>query len=171
MLRHFQLFAPAPGREVEAERALIQWLEQVRGVEEFRGGFVLREYAGEFGEVVGALAVMYDVESREAGAAFRKATADIRNPMAQDVPGDEPADQGIVLFQSAHGHAHGAERAAHDDHGGGHGHEHPDTGSPATSLGYDRGGRLLARLMHGHFTIVASGSPSTAPSPGLETGP
>lgn len=157
MLRHFQLFAPAPGRESEAEQALRRWLEEVEAAAEFRGGAVLKEYAGEFGEVVGALAVMYDVESREAGAEFRRTTSHIRNPMAQDVPGDEPADQGEVIFRSAHTHAH---ESADEDHG----HDaHAGDGSAPLALRYDRGGGLLARLMHGHFTIV--GSTQTAARP------
>lgn len=153
MLRHFQLFAPAPGREAEAEQALGRWLEEVQASAEFRGGAVLREYAGEFGEIVGALAVMYDVESREAGAEFRRATAHIRNPMAQDVPGEEPADQGEIIFRSAHSHAQDSDD---HDHDGAH-----DGERLVETLRYDRGGGLLARLMHGHFTIQAV-SPGTA---------
>lgn len=153
MLRHFQLFAPAPGREAEAELALRRWLEEVEAAPEFRGGALLKEYAGEFGEIVGALAVVYDVESRESGAEFRRATSHIRNPMAQDVPGDEPADQGEVIFRAAHTHAHGSDDHGHDDEA------HGDGSSAAVGLHYDRGGGLLARLMHGHFTIVASTTP------------
>ncbi len=149
MLRHFQLFAPAPGREAEAELALRRWLEEVETAPEFRGGAVLKEYAGELGEVVGALAVMYDVDSREAGAEFRRATSHIRNPMAQDVAGDEPADQGEVIFRSAHAHAHASGEDDHD-------HDSQPGDGSAVPLHYDRGGGLLARLMHGHFTIVAS---------------
>jgi len=161
MLRHFQLFAPAPGREAEAEHALARWLEEVAMAGQFRGGSVLREYAGEFGDIAGALAVIYDVESREAGAEFREATTGVRNPMAQDLAGDEPADQGEVLFQSSHGHVHGADgEHPHDDHG---------SQAPAPpSLRYDRGGGLLARLMHGHFTIVASQPPQAAADAAIE---
>ena len=148
MLRHFHLFAPAPGRETEAEHALTRWLEEVATVEQFRGGTVLREYAGEFGGITGALAVIYDLESREAGAEFREATRDTPNPMGQDVPGEEPSDQGAVLFESAYEHVHGAD--------GEHQHNDDASGSAtASSLRYDRGGGLLARLMHGHFTVVA----------------
>lgn len=164
MLRHFQLFAPAPGRESEAERALSRWLEGIASAGEFRGGAVLREYAGEFGDLVGALAVMYDVESREAGAELRRVTRDVPNPMAQDVPGDEPADQGQVLFESAHGHIHGGD----GDHDSG-AHEPTTEGAALASLRYDRGGGLLARLMHGHFTIVASQVPSAVVAPSRET--
>ncbi|MFP5380194.1 MAG: hypothetical protein ACLGHP_10700 [Vicinamibacteria bacterium] len=148
MLRHFQLFAPAPGREAEAERALLRWLDGVATAAEFRGGAVLREYAGEFGDVQGALAVMYDVESRESGAALRQATASVPNPMAQDVPGDEPADQGAVLFNgsAAHGHDNGHDHVHGDDD-----HAH---GAGLPGLRYDRGGGMLARLFHGHFTVV-----------------
>lgn len=150
MLRHFQLFAPAPGREAEAERALQRWLDGVATAEEFRGGAVLREYAGEFGDVEGALAVMYDVESREAGAAFRKATTGVPNPMAQDVAGAEPPDQGAVLFESDHAHGHSGH-GDHDSHDEGQ-HAHA---AGLAGLRYDRGGGMLARLFHGHFTIVA----------------
>jgi hypothetical protein len=79
-----------------------------------------------------ALAVMYDVESREAGKAFREATSHIRNPMAQDVPGQEPPDQGGILFGLDGGQA----------------------------LEFNRGGGLLARLMHGHFEVESPGAPA-----------
>lgn len=159
MLRHFQLFAPAPGREAEAEQALQRWLDAVQDAEEFRGGAVLREYAGEFGNVVGALAVMYDVDSREAGAAFKRATSHIRNPMAQDIPGDEPADQGEVIFQSAHTHA-GLEDG-HD-----HDHDHGEGESP--NLDFDRGGGLLARLMHAHFEVLKTAAMGRAAAASTE---
>lgn len=158
MLRHFQLFAPAPGREAEAEQALRRWLDEVQSAAEFQGGAVLREYAGEFGEIVGALAVIYDVDSRESGAEFRRVTSHVRNPMAQDVPGGEPPDQGEVIFRSAHGHAAGTDDPDHDHH-----EPHGD-GSALAGLRYDRGGGLLARLMHGHFSIVASAAPSALPA-------
>lgn len=161
MLRHFQLIAPAPGREAEVEQALCRWLEEVQTAAGIWGGAVLREYAGEFGEIVGALAVMYDVESREAGAEYRRATAHIRKPMSQDVPGDEPADQGEIIFRSAHGHAHGS-----NDHG--HHHEAHDGERLVETLRYDRGGGLLARLMHGHFTIQAVSSRAAAPAASSE---
>jgi hypothetical protein len=151
MLRHFQLFAPAPGREAEAERALLRWLDGVGTAGEFRGGAILREYAGEFGDVEGALAVMYDVDSREAGAAFRTATAGVPNPMAQDVPGDEPPDQGAVLFESDHAHGHSVDGDHGPDDEGQHAHA-----AGLSGLRYDRGGGMLARLFHGHFTIVAA---------------
>lgn len=159
MLRHFQLFAAAPGREAEAEAALARWIEAVSDADEFRGGAVLREYAGEFGDIQGALALIYDVESREAGAAFRQAVAAIANPMTPDVAGDEPADQGEVLFAAASAHAHdnhdgdGHEHAPHEAHG---------SAAAAAPLRFDRGGGLLARLMHGHFTVVATGPSSVA---------
>lgn len=164
MLRHFQLFAPAPGREAEAERALLRWLEAVNRAAEFRGGAVLREYAGEFGNVEGALAVMYDVESREAGAAFRQATSDVPNPMAQDVPGDEPADQGGVLFESDRGHSHDGDGDHHP-----HRDEHTH-GAGLSGLRYDRGGGMLARLFHGHFTVVASQSPTNVSTGAQQAG-
>ena len=155
MLRHFQLFAPAPGRETEAEHALTRWLEEVATAGQFRGGSVLREYAGEFGGITGALAVIYDLDSREAGAEFREATRDVRSPMAQDVPGEEPSDQGAVLFEPAHAHVHTPD--------GEHPHGDDAPGSATvSSLRYDRGGGLLARLMHGHFTVVASQVPAVA---------
>ena len=151
MLRHFQLFAPAPGREAEAESALRHWLEGTAAAAEFRGGAVLREYAGEFGDVEGALAVMYDVESREAGAELRRATAHVPNPMAQDTAGDEPPDQGAVLYARDHQHAGNGDIESHahgDEDGHGQGAHH-------SGLDYNRGGGMLARLFHGHFTIVA----------------
>lgn len=151
MLRHFQLFAPAPGREAEAESALRRWLEGAATATEFRGGAVIREYAGEFGDVEGALAVMYDVESREAGAELRRATAHVPNPMAQDVAGDEPPDQGAVLYERDHQH-YGSGNIDSHTHGEQDGH---GQGAPHGGLDYNRGGGMLARLFHGHFTIVA----------------
>lgn len=160
MLRHFQLFAAAPGRDAEAERALAGWLEAVSDADEFRGGAVLREYAGEFGDIHGALALTYDVDSREAGAAFRRATAGIANPMTPDLPGDEPADQGEVLF-AAGAHTHGPHDG--DDHDGQeHAHHETDGQTSVGELRFDRGGGLLARLMHGHFTVVAAQEPANA---------
>lgn len=152
MLRHFQLFAPAPGREAEVERALLRWLEEVAAAVEFRGGAVLREYAGEFGDVEGASAVLYDVESLEAGMASRQATVHVSSPMTQDIRGDEPADQGAVLFEPGRQHSregHGGEQHPQDDHA----HK-----APLSGRRYDRCGGTLARLFHGHFTIVASQS-------------
>jgi len=145
MLRHFHLFVAAPGHEDEAERALRQWLAAVSEAPQFRGGAILREYAGEFGDVHGALALNYEVDSREAGKAFREATAHIPNPTAQDIPGAEPPDQGAILFRHAehgHGHAEGDDNA----------HVHGDA---VAGLHFHRGGGLLARLMHGHFEILA----------------
>lgn len=145
MFRHFHLFAAAPGREAEAEQALTRWLNAIASTPEFKGGAVLREYAGEFGDIQGALAVLYDVESREAGASLRRAVADLPNPMTPDTSAAEPDDQGAVLF------ANGTRQAP--------GQEHEPIPSP-TELHFDRGGGLLARLMHGHFSVVAAGSPS-----------
>ncbi len=161
MLRHFHLFVAAPGRREEAERGLRQWLASVSSAPQFRGGAVLREYAGEFGDVEGALAMIYDVESRAEGKAFRDATAGVPNPMSQDIPGAEPPDQGAILFpedghdhsRNGHGHSHGGE----DDHS----HVPQDA---VASLDFNRGGGLLARLMHGHFEILAS-APSSADVP------
>lgn len=162
MLRHFQLFAPAPGREAEAERALRRWLDGIATAEEFRGGAVLREYAGEFGGINGALAVMYDVDSRESGTALRQATVNVPNPTAQDVPGAEPPDQGAVLFDSDSPHDHG-EGDGHPHGGDGHAH-----GAGLTGLRYDRGGGMLARLFHGHFTVIESRDSTGSPTTGRE---
>jgi hypothetical protein len=153
VLRHFHLFVAAPGRQEEAERSLRAWLDGVRHDQRFRGGAVVREYAGEFGDVQGALAVLYDVESREEGRAFREATQHVPNPMAQDVPGEEPPDQGMILFAASddsraghgHSHAHGSED---------HDHTHVSHDAIA-ALTFNRGGGLLARVMHGHFEILA----------------
>jgi hypothetical protein len=158
MLRHFHLFVAAPGREEEAERALRRWLDAVRDAPQFRGGAVVREYAGEFGDIRGALAVMYDVESREEGRAFREHTKSVPNPMAQDLSGAEPVDQGAILFGEA-GHVH---NHAHDD---GHGDHVHAAGDAVASLDFNRGGGLLARLMHGHFEILAY-----ATGPAVRTG-
>lgn len=147
MLRHFHLFVSAPGRQSEAEEALREWLDNVKSAPQFRGGAVLREYAGEMGAVQSALAVIYDVASREEGRAFREATKAIPNPMSQDIAGAEPPDQGAILFG----------RKAHEpqdhDHAPDDAHSHlPASG---VDLAFDRGGGLLARLMHGHFEVLA----------------
>jgi len=150
MLRQFQVFAAAPNRRSEAEERLRTWLEAVSSAPQFRGGVVLREYAGEFGPIEGALAVLYDVESREDGKAFRAAIEAIPNPMAQDAAGAEPADQGAILFRAPHRHGPDGHHDVHDDHD-----------SATSQLVYDRGGGLLARLLHGHFEIVtAVGAPT-----------
>lgn len=150
MLRHFHLFVAAPGRQTEAEEALHEWLDNVRSAPQFRGGSVLREYAGEMGGVHSALAVIYDVGSREEGRAFREATKAIPNPMSQDIAGAEPPDQGAILFGRA---AHAPEDHKHDDDDA---HSHVPTGG--VDLDFDRGGGLLARLMHGHFEVMADTS-------------
>lgn len=146
MLRHFHLFVAAPGRQTEAEEALREWLDSVKSAAQFRGGSVLREYAGEMGAVQSALAVIYDVESREEGRAFREATRAIPNPMSQDIAGAEPADQGAILFGRD---AHGPEDHTHDTDDA---HSHVPAGG--VDLDFDRGGGLLARLMHGHFEVL-----------------
>ncbi len=150
MLRHFHLFVAAPGRQEEAEAALREWLESVRTAPQFRGGSVLREYAGEMGAVQSALAVIYDVDSREEGRAFREATKAIPNPMSQDIAGAEPPDQGAILFGRE---AHGPEDHKHDTDDA---HSHVPAGG--VDLDFDRGGGLLARLMHGHFEVMADTS-------------
>lgn len=146
MLRHFHLFVAAAGRQTEAEDALREWLASVSSAPQFRGGSVLREYAGEMGAIQSALAVIYDVPSREEGRAFREATKTIPNPMSQDIPGAEPPDQGAVLF----GQAHEPEHHKHDA-------DEPHSHLPSTGmdLDFDRGGGLLARLMHAHFEVLA----------------
>jgi hypothetical protein len=159
MLRNFQLFVAAPGRQEEAETELRRWLEAVASAPQFRGGAVVREYAGEFGEVRDALAVMYDVESRDGNRAFREATKETPNPMAQDVSGGEPPDQGAILFAGGH-HGHGPDadhtHGSHSDTGGVHEAEDGAGPSGLTSIEYNRGGGLLARLFHGHFEILAA---------------
>lgn len=150
VLRHFHLFVAAPGRQAEAEDALREWLDKVRSAPQFRGGSVLREYAGEMGAVQSALAVIYDVGSREEGRAFREATRAIPNPMSQDIAGAEPPDQGAILFgRSAHGP---------DDHHHDTDDVHSHLPADGVDLDFDRGGGMLARLMHGHFEILASTS-------------
>lgn len=147
MLRHFHLFVAAPGRQTEAEDALREWLENVRSAPQFRGGSVLREYAGEMGAVQSALAVIYDVESRDEGRAFRESTKGIPNPMSQDIAGAEPPDQGAILFGRS---AHGPEDHRHDTDDA-----HSHVPASGVDLEFDRGGGLLARLLHGHFEVLA----------------
>ena len=149
MLRHFHLFVAAPGRQTEAEEALREWLAAVKSSPQFRVWAILREYAGEMGAVRSALAVMYDVDSREEGRAFREATKAIPSPMSQDIAGAEPADQGAILFGRE---AHGPEDHTHDTDDA---HSHLSAGG---DLDFDRGGGLLARLMHGHFEVLLDAS-------------
>jgi len=155
MLRHFHLFVAAPGRQSEAEGALREWLATVSTAPQFRGGAVVREYAGEMGVVQSALALMYDVESREEGKAFREATKAIPNPMSQDIEGAEPADQGAILF--------GGTGSAHVDHGHDEDEAHSHVPQSGVELEFDRGGGMLARLMHGHFEILEVASALAAP--------
>jgi len=172
MIRHFFLFAAAPGRQDEAEAALGTWLAAAADRPQMRGGAVLRARAGEFGDFQPPIAVTYDVESREAGLALKEAMQTIPNPMAADIPGTEPADQGGILFADDHGHGHqhatGGHRHEHapaDGHAPGDGgdHQHAETGHPhlrvsgdaTAKIHFDRGGGLLGRLLHVHFEVIA----------------
>lgn len=163
MIRHFFLFAAAPGRQEEAERALCEWLASSKQFPQFLGGAVLRARAGELGDMPPPLAVTYDVKSREEGNAFKAASKSIPDPMSEDMPGIE--DQGHVLFGGCNGHDHGSHghhALDHhdDDHDHGHsgheeGHAHLEVSSEAPAkLRFDRGGGLLARLMHVHFELL-----------------
>ena len=163
MIRHFFLFAAAPGRQDEAEAALGTWLAAAAAWPQMRGGAVLRARAGEFGDFQPPIAVTYDVESREAGLALKEAMQAIPNPMAADIPGTEPADQGAILFADGHGHGH--EHAPAHEHAAGDGgdHQHAEPGHPhlrvsgdaAAKIQFDRGGGLLGRLLHAHFEVIA----------------
>jgi len=159
MIRHFLLFAAAPGRRDEAERALCGWLDAVKDAPQWHGGAILRGRAGEFGRIV-PLAVTYDVASPDEGRAFKEATKDAPNPMSDDAT--VGPDQGAVLFGD-YGRAHPHDRES--------GLESPDraTGSqrseptdPIDALTFDRGGGLLARLMRVHFEALAEAPASFA---------
>jgi len=163
MIRHFFLFAAAPGRQEEAERALCEWLASSKQFPQFLGGAVLRARAGELGDMPPPLAVTYDVKSREEGKAFKAASKSIPNPMSEDIPGIE--DQGHVLFGGGNGYDHGSHgHNGHDHHGHDHDHDHPDheegrahlevSSEALAKLRFDRGGGLLARLMHAHFELL-----------------
>ena len=170
MIRHFFLFAAAPGRQGEAEEALGAWLAAAADKPEMRGGAVLRARAGEFGDFEPPLAVTYDVVSREAGLAFKEAMSGIPSPMAADIPGAEPADQGAILFAGGHGHDHRHGDGRGHDHGhqdeGHHQHAEPGhahlgvSGDAAAKIEFDRGGGLLCRLMHAHFEVIAEAQAS-----------
>jgi len=144
--RHFFLLVPASGREDEAARALSDWLARVQDLPGFRGGAVLREYAGEFGGLPNVLALTYDLEP-ELRHAFWDTTSTLPDPMRPDLPGPIPPDQTAALLTDA-GHTHTAD---HDDahtHAGDHVH---DIGE---HLEFNRGGGLFARVLHVHSEIL-----------------
>ena len=143
MIRHIHWYVAAPGREDEAERALKTWIGLMPKADGFRGAEVLREDDHN----QGVLAVIQMWDSPEAASAFNAANKRM-NPTLPDIAGPTPDDQGAVLFGKAGGHGdHG-----HDHGDGGHGHGH---GAPAsfTALDFNRGGGMLARLLHGHFEV------------------
>ena len=144
MIRHIHWYVAAPGRGDEGERALKNWIGLMATAEGFRGAEVLREDD----HMRGVTAVVQMWDSAEAAKAFNAANKR-SNPTLTDIPGPTPADQGSVLFESSHAHDHG-------DHGhvDGHGHAH-DAQELFASLDFNRGGGLFARLLHGHFEVVA----------------
>ena len=171
MIRHFFLFAAAPGRQGEAEESLSAWLSAAADRPEMRGGAVLRARAGEFGDFDPPLAVTYDVESKEGGLALREAMSEIPNPMAADIPGAEPPDQGAILFAGGQGHDHGQQHEGRHQHEGDHHHAEPGhahlgvSADAAAKIEFDRGGGMLGRLMHAHFEVIAE-APAASDSPG-----
>lgn len=168
MIRHLFLFAAAPGRQEEAEQSLGTWMAAAADFAQFRGGAVARARAGEFGDLQPPIVVSYDVDSREEGRALKAAMAAIPNPMAIDIPGVEPPDQGAILFADNdhdHGHDH-ADGRDHDHATGGHqhdepAHEHLHVSEDALSeIEFNRGGGLLCRLMHAHLQVIAQVAPA-----------
>ncbi|MGH3799348.1 MAG: hypothetical protein ACRDTD_04280 [Pseudonocardiaceae bacterium] len=162
MLRHFLLFAAAPGRQEEAERSLCAWLDAVKDAPQWHGGAVLRGRPGEFGEIL-PLALIYDVASADEGRVFKEFTKAVPSPMADDLPATNGPDQGAVLFGRAsrphpHDHEHGSQpldRAAIETA------QQSEPAGPMGALAFDRGGGLLARLMRIHFEPVVE-APASA---------
>lgn len=154
-LRHLFLFASAPGRYEEAEHALRTWLAAIDTAPQVRGGALLRGRPGEFGDLPPLLALTFDLASAQDGPAFKEAIKTVPNPMADDIPGSNPPDQGHVLFDGCHDpHQHGDHD--HPGHAGEHAHER------SANLEFDRGGGLLARLFHGHFEVIEDVQPAPA---------
>lgn len=149
MIRHIHYYAVAPGRQSEAERALIKWTTQMEKANGFSGAEVLREDD----HMKGVVAVVQDWDSDEAVGAFLAANK-AANPTLPDVAGPTPRDQGGVLF-AGHGRA---DEHGHDHGDSPHGHDHA---SPAdlSKLDFNRGGGLFARLVHGHFDVIAHAKP------------
>ena len=148
MIRHIHWYVAAPGREDEGERALKNWIGLMAAAEGFLGAEVLREDD----HMRGVLGVVQMWDSAEAAKTFNAANKR-SNPTLHDIPGPTPADQGAVLFGSGHAHDHG-------DHG--HGHDHDDeqghvhgAHEPFAGMDFNRGGGLFARLLHGHFEVIA----------------
>ena len=158
MIRHIHWYVTAPGREDEGERTLKNWIGLMATAEGFRGAELLREDD----HMRGVTAVVHMWDSAEAAKAFNAANKR-SNPTLTDIPGPNPADQGAVLFESSHGdHGHGDHNYNHGHgdrgHGAGHGHTH-DAQELFTGLDFNRGGGLFARLLHGHFEVVAQAQP------------
>jgi hypothetical protein len=147
--RQINLLVAAPGREDEAVQALTAWLSRAQEFPGFRGGAVLREYAGEFKDMPNVLALTYDLDSREVATAFADWVKTIPDPTRPDLPGPVPADQIGVLVSTVTQHSHG------HDHDHDHTHDHRPVGP---GLEFNRGGGLFARLLHMHSEIVTDTS-------------
>jgi hypothetical protein len=156
LIRHIHWYVAAPGREDEGERALKKWVGLMASAEGFRGAEVLREDD----HMRGVLGVIQMWDTADAAKAFNAANKRA-NPTLPDLPGPTPADQGAILFGSDHAHGdHGHDHGqAHGHaHGDEHGHDHGATGA-LSGLDFNRGGGLLARLLHGHFEVVGQLQP------------
>jgi hypothetical protein len=146
--RDLFMVAPAPGRADEAQRALSDWLVELDGHPGYLGGAVLRECADEL--VPDTMVLMLEFESTAAARALWPKLRGVQTPVAADGDDRNPPDQGRVIFDLEHGHAHAGD-------GAGHSHAAPPR------LDFNRGGGLLARLLHAHceeaFTF-SSGKPA-----------
>lgn len=155
MIRHIHWYVVAPEREDEGESALKTWVARMQGATGFRGAAVLREAD----HMQGVLSIVQDWDSVEDARAFNAANKS-GNPTLPDIAGPIPPDQGAVLFDAGHkhghgGHEHGDQGHSHGDHGD-HGHE---SQRAFEGLDFNRGGGLLARLLHGHFEVVSQSQP------------
>jgi hypothetical protein len=141
--RDLFIMVPAPGRVDEAEKALSDWLREIDGHPGYLGGAVLRESAGEL--LPGTMVLMLEFESTEAARALWPKIEGKRNPFNAD-DGTYPPDQGRILFDLKHDHDHD-------------GQDHPDN---LSTLDFNRGNGLLARMLHVHAHAVDEHAASAA---------
>lgn len=131
--RDLFVVAAAPGRVDEAERALSDWLRELDGHPGYLGGAVLRECAGEL--LPDTMVLMLEFASTEAARALWPKLRGIRTPVTADGDDRNPADQGHVLFAPG---IDGADESA----------------GAVAGLDFNRGGGMLARLLHAHCEFV-----------------
>ncbi|TDE12280.1 hypothetical protein [Jiangella asiatica] len=136
--RDLFMLVPAPGRADEALIRLSNWLGELDGHPGYLGGAVLRESAGEL--LPDTMVLMLEFESTAAARALWPKLRGLQTPVTPDGDDRNPPDQGRVLFELPDPPALGA---SNDD---------PEPAAP--TLDYNRGGGMLARLLHVHAEAV-----------------